>query len=78
MCNYVKLSNLANERLNAGLTVEDAAHLIGITAKEWRAYEKEPLTITGAHMIDICYCLGMAASYLYGFTNTPYMANKGA
>ncbi len=78
MSNFVNLSNLANARISAGLSQDDAAHLIGITSKQWRAYEKEPLTITGAHMIDMCYFLGVAASYLYGFTNTPYMANKGA
>ena len=62
------MSNLETARISAGLSREQAAKLIGITSKQWCAYERDPLSITGEHMIDMCYFLGAKASYLYGFS----------
>ena len=62
------MSNLANARISAGLSQADAAKLIGISEKEWRAYERKPLNIKGSHMIDMCHFLNVKASYLYGFS----------
>ena len=74
MCNYVKLSNLANERLNAGLTVEDAAREIGITSQEWRSYENDPIRIPAHELIDMVYLFRVAGAYLLGLCDNPKTA----